>query len=106
MKGRRGGILRTVAAALIVFALIFCAAVSFLDRIAAVSEDAQTEMVATAVRNAVLTCYAVEGVYPADIGYLVDNYGLAYDESRFLVTYDAFASNVFPAIGVHIRGGE
>ena len=106
MKAKRIGILRSVAAALVVFALIFCVAISFLDHISAVSDEAQTEMVGKAVHNAVLTCYAVEGAYPPDIGYLVDNYGLAYDEDRFLVTYDAFASNIFPAIRVHVRGGE
>lgn len=106
MKAKRSGILRTVATALVVFALIFCVAISFLDHIASISDEAQTEMVEKAVHNAVLTCYAVEGAYPADIDHLVENYGLAYDENRFLVTYDAFASNIFPSIRVHVRGGE
>lgn len=106
MKGRRHGILRTLVITLAVFALLFSVAISLLDYIGNVSDDAQTDMVKSAVRNAVLTCYAVEGAYPSDLQHLVDNYGLAYDEERFLITYDAFASNIFPDIRVNVKGGE
>ena len=97
---------RTLAAALAVFALLFSSAVFLIDYIGNASDHAQTEMVRSAVRNAALTCYAVEGAYPADIEYLVKNYGLAYDESRYLISYEAFASNIFPDIRVNVRGGE
>ncbi len=63
-------------------------------------KDAQTRMVTEAVRDAALTCYAVEGAYPMSLDYLCDNYGLAYDENRYRVTYDAFSSNLFPEIRV------
>ena len=59
-----------------------------------------------AVRNAALTCYAVEGAYPEDLQYLRDHYGLAYDASRYKVTYDAFASNLLPDIYVVEVGGQ
>ena len=62
--------------------------------------NAETQFVYDAVRNAALTCYAVEGAYPESLQYMRDNYGLAYDESRYLVTYDAFASNLLPDIFV------
>ena len=96
---------RGLTVSLAVFALFFVAAVLVLNYIGGVSEEAQTEMVQNAVRNAVLTCYAVEGAYPPDIEHLVENYGLAYDDDRYLITYDAFASNVFPDIRVNVRGG-
>jgi len=106
MKVNRHGIWRTLAAALAVFALLISAAVFIIDYIGNMSGEAQTEMVGKAVRNAALTCYAVEGAYPPDVEYLVANYGLAYDESRYLISYEAFASNIFPDIRVHARGGE
>ena len=34
------------------------------------------------VRNAAIGCYASEGRYPQSIGYLVEHYGLIYDEDR------------------------
>ena len=64
------------------------------------SGAAQTEFVTEAVHNAALTCYAVEGAYPTDLEYLRAHYGLAYDQSRYLVRYDSFGSNLMPAISV------
>ena len=62
--------------------------------------NAETQFVYDAVRNAALTCYAVEGAYPDSLDYLRSNYGLAYDRSRYQVTYSAFASNLVPEIYV------
>ena len=71
-----------------------------VSRVSSAQSGAQTQFVEDAVRNAALTCYAVEGAYPDDLDYLRENYGLAYDQSRYFVTYDAFASNLVPDIFV------
>jgi len=71
-----------------------------VTRVGASSGEAQTEFVTKAVHNAALTCYAVEGAYPTDLEYLRTHYGLAYDQSRYLVRYDAFGSNLMPDISV------
>lgn len=62
--------------------------------------DTQTQMVHDAVKNAAITCYAVEGAYPSNLDYLKDNYGLTYDQKRYMVNYSAFATNLFPEIFV------
>ena len=36
--------------------------------------------------------------------YLREHYRLAYDEDRYLVTYDSFASNMLPDIWVTEKG--
>lgn len=72
-------------------------AVSGMDR---ANSERQTQFVYDAVRNAALTCYAVEGAYPENLQYRREHYGLAYDQTRYLVTYDAFASNLMPEIYV------
>jgi len=56
-----------------------------------------------AVRRSALQCYAVEGVYPPDLQYLEDNYGLQVNTREYYITYDAFASNLPPAIYVTAR---
>ncbi len=68
------------------------------------SSHAETEMVREAVRQAALTCYAVEGAYPSRIDYLQQHYGLVFDEETYIVVYDAFASNVMPDVLVLERG--
>ena len=56
------------------------------------------------VRNAAIGCYASEGRYPQSLDHLVKHYGLVYDEDRYSIMYDAFASNIMPDIVVTIRG--
>ena len=106
MKIARYDYLRTLMITLIVLSLLVSGAVMVLGYVEQTSEDAQIGMVRNAVRNAVLTCYAVEGAYPQDVEYLIDNYGLAYDQNRFFISYDAFASNVFPDIRVNLKGAD
>ena len=80
--------------------LLLTGALLLVSGLATAQEDAQTQFVHDAVHNAALTCYAVEGAYPEDLDYLREHYGLAYDQSRYIVNYDAFASNLIPEIFV------
>lgn len=62
------------------------------------------EQRAQAVRNSIvdtaLQCYAVEGAYPSSLGYLEDNYGLVVNRTDYVISYEAFASNVAPSVVV------
>ena len=53
-----------------------------------------------AVRESALQCYVVEGVYPPDIQYLQDNYGLRINTEAYIVAYEAYAENQMPYIKV------
>ncbi|MDD6159173.1 MAG: hypothetical protein PUC52_07110 [bacterium] len=63
------------------------------------------EAVERAVRRSMGQCYAVEGVYPAELSYLEEHYGLTINHRRYIVTYEAFASNLTPEVQVLPRGG-
>lgn len=80
--------------------LVLCGVWFLVTRLGRSSGTAQTEFVTDAVHNAALTCYAVEGAYPTSLEYLRAHYGLAYDQSRYLVRYDSFGSNLMPDISV------
>ncbi len=54
----------------------------------------------TAVRRAVVQCYAIEGMYPPDIEYLEKNYGLMIDHNNYIIHYEVFASNILPDISI------
>ena len=90
---------KDIMLAVLMAALLICI-VMLVSQVDTSSSGAQTQFVQDAVRNAALTCYAVEGTYPGDLSYLRENYGLAYDESRYMVYYDAFGANVVPEIYV------
>jgi hypothetical protein len=69
-----------------------------------------TEQSGQAVRDAVLRgavqCYAVEGAYPSSLSYLEDHYGLVINHEKYIVSYNAYASNLAPDVRVLVRGDE
>lgn len=58
----------------------------------------------TALRRAAVACYAAEGIYPPNVAYLTEHYGIQIDESRYAVFYDVFAENLMPDITVLEKG--
>ena len=51
------------------------------------------------VRRSVMACYAAEGVYPPDLEYVQQHYGLQINEN-YTVHYSIFAKNLYPEIDV------
>lgn len=64
-------------------------------------EKDRASFLSDAVRKAAVQCYAIEGFYPADIGYLEENYALIVDRNKYFIYYEAFASNILPRIDVY-----
>ena len=50
--------------------------------------------------RAAVACYAVEGAYPPDIDYLIENYRVHVDKTRYTVMYEYYGSNLKPSITV------
>ena len=86
------------------FLALIAAFVLIVNGITGKGGSQELDMVRDAVKNAALTCYAVEGVYAPDLQYLRDNYQLSYNEEKYIVYYEAFASNLMPSIQVAERG--
>ena len=63
------------------------------------------QSVRTAVMDAAVQCYVLEGAYPRSLAYLEENYGVQINHSRFIVSYEAYASNQMPDIAVFERQG-
>ena len=57
-----------------------------------------------AVRRGAVACYAAEGIYPPDLAYLEEHYGIQVDRAHYTVVYEAFASNLMPDITVLENG--
>lgn len=84
-----------VAISVVFIGGISSAAGSSRDEAKIVAEDS--------IHRAVLSCYALEGRYPATFEYLRDNYGLNIDENKYIIHYDVFGSNIMPNITVLVR---
>ena len=53
-----------------------------------------------ALRRAAVACYAAEGVYPPDLAYLQQHYGVQVNEKRYIVDYQPVADNLMPDITI------
>ena len=83
--------------AVLAVVLIFLAALYNLNEGQRVQGKEQLER---AVRRAAVACYAAEGIYPPDLKYLEEHYGVQVDRERYTVVYDVFASNLMPDVTV------
>ena len=89
-----------IAVALV--AALIVAAVAFFAIQAAVREQGALSM-RQAIVDSALECYAIEGAFPASLGYLKDHYGLRVNERDYLITYECYADNVAPSVVVMAR---
>ena len=98
MKRRRirAGAILLVPAVLLVL-VMFMTALSNLETGRRSEGRQQLE---DAVRRAAVACYAAEGIYPPDLEYLEEHYGIQVDRDRYTVMYDVFASNLMPDVTV------
>lgn len=84
--------------------MMFCAiAIMMLYGINSLEQTTTSEQrnaVQRAVTRAAVQCYAIEGIYPATVEYLEENYGFYYDRNRYKVDYRTFGSNIMPVIEV------
>ena len=92
-----------LALALVLLLLVGLTALAFGHSGRDVSEEGAAAIRET-VRRSALQCYVVEGVFPPDLQYLEDNFGLQINTEDYYVVYDCFASNLPPTIRVIARG--
>ena len=74
--------------------------VTAVSDLASGQDEEAMQQLEESLRRSAVACYAAEGVYPPDLAYLEEHYGVQIDEKHFAVYYDAFASNMMPDITV------
>lgn len=83
--------------------LILAVLVCFLSAVSRLEHGREAEgkrQLEEALRRTAVSCYASEGFYPPSVDYMVQHYGLQYEESAYRVHYEIFASNLMPEITV------
>ena len=85
---------------IIVFAGVLFFVLSGLQEASSASDAEGMRIAEESIRRAAINCYASEGMYPQTYVYLKENYGIAIDESKYMVHYQIFASNIIPDIAV------
>lgn len=73
----------------------------FIYGISAVSSSSvvnDKEILTDAINRNIVHCYCVEGMYPPDIKYMQDHYGLTYDDSKYIIDYEYIGANIMPNV--------
>lgn len=93
-------------APIVIFLVILGIFLSGIQSVQGTTESKQKESLETALTRSITQCYAVEGIYPPDLQYLIDHYGLTYDSNTFLIDYDCYGSNLMPEFTVMRKSGK
>ncbi|MDO4482138.1 MAG: hypothetical protein Q4C14_05355 [Bacillota bacterium] len=89
-------------AAALILIILFLSVIADID---SGRQEQAVQNVEESLRRAAAACYACEGIYPPDLDYVVDHYGLEIDEKEYMVRYEVFASNIMPEISVQRKEG-
>ena len=84
---------------LLALAVLICFLIA-VSRLEQGREEQGRQQLEEALRRTAVACYASEGFYPPNVDYMVQHYGLQYDERSYRVHYEIFASNLMPDITV------
>lgn len=81
--------------------LVFFAGFSYgISKVSDETTEKQGENLELAISRGVAHCYATKGFYPEDLDYLIENYGISYDEDKYFVDYNVLGANMFPDITI------
>lgn len=82
--------------------IVFVAVIGiFIFGISAVSNSSvvnDKEILTEAINKDIVHCYCVEGMYPPNVKYMKDHYGLTYDDKKFIVDYEYVGANIMPKV--------
>ena len=97
MRGKQIRLILPWFLAAVVILGLFLGALSNLEQ---GRRDKEYQRIEDVVRRAAVTCYAAGGIYPPDLAYLKEHYGIQVNEEHYMVMYEPVASNLMPEITV------
>lgn len=71
-----------------------------INQINSLTEDKALLDIEQTIMDAVVTCYLMDGVYPATYEEVKEKTGIAVDDKKYTVFYSVFADNIMPDIEV------
>jgi hypothetical protein len=71
-----------------------------LNKTEASSRAEGSRFLEESILRAAIHSYAVEGQYPENLIYIVENYGIHIDRRKYVVHYEIIGSNILPNITV------
>ena len=90
---------RTVVAILVVLAVVALLVLGLRALNKSTREQGATAL-RQSILDAALRCCAIEGSYPLSLSHLEEDYGLRVNHNDYIITYEAYASNIAPSVVV------
>ena len=84
----------------IMLVLVLVAFSIFASSMTKTNISQEKDILEKAIDRSITQCYALEGVYPDNLAYLEDEYGLTYNKEHFFVDYQYIGSNLRPDITI------
>ena len=106
MSGKKLYRLRTFVAVfgILLFAALMVWVIAGIGTARSMTEETRLDNVKQSVVIGAVLCYSVEGVYPESLQYLRENYGVKYEEDKYLVHYRYVAADIMPSVTVILNG--
>lgn len=75
--------------------IIFIGGISTISNSSVVNDK---EILTEAIERDIVHCYCVEGMYPPNVKYMENHYGLTYDKDKFIIDYEYIGANIKPNV--------
>lgn len=98
-KQKRSGLLSAVWMPVLAIAVLLCF-MSGLSNLTQGHAQEDKQRLEDVVRSSAVACYAAEGIYPPNLEYLEEHYGIQINRNRYVVDYVYVAENLMPDITV------
>ncbi len=85
---------------ILLFLSVFLLSVWSVRTVIDVNTEEEMAVAEQTIRHAAVSCYALEGRYPEDLAYLLENYHITINTDRYTVHYSATGPNLMPDIAV------
>ncbi len=85
---------------IIVFIIFWIIIYRGLDSVDSAGQGLGMEALEDALTRSLTHSYATTGAYPTSVEEIQERYGIQIDEDKYIVHYEAFASNIMPDISV------
>lgn len=71
-----------------------------INQTSSVAKREERIILERAIKRAAVQCYAIEGIYPPNLEYIKEHYGIVIDCRDYNIYYEVFADNIMPEIQV------
>lgn len=90
----------TAYAPVLILVIVLAAFTLFASSMSDSNTAREKEILQKAIDRSITQCYALEGVYPDNLTYLEEEYGLTYNKEHFFIDYQYIGSNLRPDITI------